>query len=175
MIAVLSGPVHGGKTTLLRKACGEWRAKKYDLAGFLSPAVMEGETVAGYDFLDLDGRVPLPFLRRRGEPGWQRVGPYYILPGALEEASALIGRIRPEQVLVVDEVGPLELSGKGLWPALQSVLSKHRPRALLVVREDILEAFRLKTAGARLLVFRLGEPGVICRMEEALFPETKAK
>jgi nucleoside-triphosphatase THEP1 len=40
---------------------------------------------------------------------------------------------------VVDEVGPLELEGKGLWPALKKVIDLPSPDYVLVVRETILE------------------------------------
>jgi nucleoside-triphosphatase THEP1 len=40
---------------------------------------------------------------------------------------------------VVDEVGPLELEGKGLWPALKKAIALPTPDYIFVVRETILE------------------------------------
>jgi nucleoside-triphosphatase THEP1 len=139
MIIVLSGPVHGGKTTLIQKSLSRWASRGLRFGGFLSLSVRNARGETEYDFLGLQDGRRLPFLRRKGEAGWEQVGSFYFVPRTLELACSLIASADPAEVLIVDEAGPLELAGGGLWPALREFFSRPSPRALLVVREDILE------------------------------------
>jgi nucleoside-triphosphatase THEP1 len=139
MIVILSGPVHSGKTTLIQKSLSRWAARGLLFGGFLSIAVRNERGESEYDFLDLKEGLRLPFLRRAGEPEWETVGPFYFVPRTLDAARSLLASANPEELLIVDEFGPLELAGGGLWPALRRILSDGSFRVLLVVREDILE------------------------------------
>jgi nucleoside-triphosphatase THEP1 len=138
MVLVLSGPVHGGKTTFLEGAVPVWAGRGLACAGFLSPAVADAAGMQGYDLLEIGTDRPRPYLRRQGTPGAERTGPYFFVPDALERARSIIRESGPAGLLVVDEVGPLELAGGGLWPALRDALKRQDRTFLLVAREDIL-------------------------------------
>lgn len=167
MIHVLTGPVRRGKTTLLKKMCGRVKRRGLVVDGFLSESVEEGAFIAGYDLFDLQGETRLPFLRRRGRACWQKTGPYYMIPEALDRASALIRRAEPGRLLVVDEVGPLELGGAGLWPALAETVFRADIRSLLVVRDTCLGDFLRKPGTEDARIFSIGDPGA----NDSLFRE----
>jgi nucleoside-triphosphatase len=141
VIFILTGPVHSGKTTLLERVVHEFRKNKVKVDGFLSKALREGQEVTGYDLFDLREGEVVPLLRRTGEREWQRVGSYFFLPSGLDEAERIILRSKDADFSVVDEVGPLELSGKGFWPALKQVLFPPQTAYLIVVRDKIIEGF----------------------------------
>jgi len=145
MLLILTGRIHSGKTTRLRRLVSEWRARQIALDGFLSPAVFESGRRVGYDWLDLGTDRCVPFLRRRGEADWERIGPYFLIPPTLERAKRKIGTHDRRNLLIVDEIGPLELRGRGVWPALKAALSEPPLRCLIVVREDILDRFQRVT------------------------------
>jgi nucleoside-triphosphatase THEP1 len=137
MVLVLTGPVHCGKTTFLERATARWADGGVGCAGFLSPVVIDTNGETGYDLLELPAGPRRPYLRRQGPPQAERAGPFAFLPAALERARAILSD--PDAaLLVVDEVGPLELRGGGLWPALSEAVRRPGRTALLVVREDIL-------------------------------------
>jgi nucleoside-triphosphatase len=141
VIYVLTGDVGSGKTTLLRTIAAEMGAQKIPFDGFLSLRIMDSDETAGYDLYDIrDGRCE-PFLRRTGSAGQQKVGPYYVLPGALALAEKIISRSRDEEILFVDEIGPLELERKGFWPFLKGILYDGRRRFIVVVRKSLLGDF----------------------------------
>lgn len=142
MILVLTGPVHSGKTTLLRRLLPGLQVLGLPASGYLSLMVMEDGEILGYDLFDVKKGKPIPFLRREGEAGWQKVGSYFFLPGGLEAAAAAILGSRPGEILIVDEVGPMELAGRGVWPALSEVLSRPSLDCLLVVRRPLLDDLR---------------------------------
>jgi nucleoside-triphosphatase THEP1 len=153
MILVLTGPVHSGKTSLLRRLLPDFKALAIPLCGYLSPAIGGDWDVLGYDLLEVGTGRSLPFLRTAGEAGWQRVGPYFLLPGGLEAAESSIRSWKPGEVLIVDEVGPLEFSGRGVWPALSKMLDKPSFTGLVVVRKPLLDALRECRPGEPFEVF----------------------
>jgi nucleoside-triphosphatase THEP1 len=146
MIFILTGEVGSGKTTLLKKIVAELKLRGVKIDGFLSDRITDGEETVGYDLFDLKKRTRIPLLRRNGRSGWQKVGPYFVLPAGLAEAVRIIGRSASDELLVIDEAGPLELEGKGCWPALSQRLPELSRRFFLVIRKSILEDY-LKVLG----------------------------
>lgn len=172
MVAVLSGPVHGGKTTLLERAASLWAARGLTCEGFLSPAVTDEAGEGGYDLIELATGLRRPYLRRRGPEKAERVGPYVFVPETLERARTIIREARAAGPVVVDEVGPLELEGGGLWPALRNALGRGEPRFLLVVREGLVEELAARLApAAPEVVLDVRKPGVREGLERYLFGE----
>jgi len=139
MIFVLSGPVHGGKTAFLERSLARWTARGLACGGFLSVAAADGKGERGYDLLELRTGRRHPFLRREGGPDAERTGPFFFVPETLGLARTIIREAGPGELLIVDEVGPLELRGGGLWPALRQTIGRPGRNVLLVVREEILK------------------------------------
>lgn len=161
MILVLAGVVHSGKTTFLKKLLPSLEALKLHVCGYLSPLVMVEGRAAGYDLFDIRKCQAVPFLRTEGEAGWQKVGPYFFLPGGLEAATAAIRGHRPGETLIVDEVGPTELSGRGVWPALKEVFSKPSLNCILVVRKPLLGDLRRQLGNQQVEVFDVAASDVL--------------
>ncbi len=169
MIIILSGGVHGGKTTLIQKSLSRWASRGFRFNGFLSLCVGGPGGAPEYDFLGLNDGRRLPFLRRSGEPDWEHIGPYFFVPETLEAARAVIRGASAGEVLVVDEVGPLELAHGGLWPALSEVLFEPGHKTLLVAREEILEdLFRLLGTTVPLIV-DAADPNAPRLLDQSLF------
>ncbi|MCX6564726.1 MAG: MoaD family protein [Candidatus Aminicenantes bacterium] len=153
MIFILTGAVGSGKTTFLRGLVDELRASGMPLDGFLSLRVMMGGEIGGYDLFGIRDGQSQPFLRRTGPGEAQRVGPYVMLPAGLAKANEIIRRSRAGELLIVDEIGLLELEGRGFWHALKDVLFDEQRRSLVVVRESLLEQFRILFARVQVSVF----------------------
>jgi len=160
MILVLTGPVHGGKTTFLEGSLARWASRGFALGGFLSVAVTGGSGTPGYDLLELKTGRRHPYLRREGEPDAERIGPFFFVPSTLERARSIIREAGPHELLIVDEVGPLELLGGGLWPVLREALTLPGMRCLLVARKEILEDFVVVIAPVVPLIFDVRDPNV---------------
>ncbi len=168
MIFILTGPVHSGKTTLLRRAVEELKEKKLQVGGFLSEVILKNDKVLGYDLVDLKQEKSFPFIRREGEKMWPSVGSFYFIPKSLAEASKIILRSGASDILVVDEVGPLELSGKGLWPYLNQVIFEPKAHYLLVVRENIIEDFLKLVGKGRARVFHVEDEEACSRLVDEI-------
>ncbi len=166
-LLVLTGPVHSGKTTFLRDAVAGWKSAGLDVGGFLSVLRLDNGCDRGYDLFDLKSGRSLPFLAHEGDPDWPSVGTWHMFPATLETAGSILRRDSDADVLVVDEIGPLEIGGEGLWPAFEKAL-EHGVRCLCVVRQGILDEFRAKVAPREPLVFRHRAPGVLGSLSDAL-------
>jgi nucleoside-triphosphatase THEP1 len=173
MIFILTGPVHSGKTTLLKKVVRELKEQKHRVDGFLSEAVWEKEEMVGYDLFDLKKDRAIPFIRRTGEKEWQKVGSYFFIPQSLAEAENIILGGKEADILVVDEVGPLELSGKGFWPVLKQVISQPLNSYILVTRKNILEDFLAKLGKYKVKIFDIKNKEVFHQMIEEIKIEKK--
>lgn len=96
------------------------------------------------------------------------MGPYYLLPHGLKTAEATILSYKPGEILIVDEVGPMELSGRGIWPALSEVLSRPSLDCLLVVRKPLLNNLWPSLGRATVRVFDIEERDVYPSLIQAL-------
>lgn len=164
MVIILTGPVNSGKTTLLRRAVEELRKQNFNLDGFLSDAVVHAKKKIGYNLLDLKMNRSIPFIRKSGHKDWQKVGPYFFIPEGLAWANQVIRRSSEAEILIVDEIGPLELSGKGLWPVLEKVLSQRVQKFFFVLRRNIVEDFLDMAALTETKVFDIKEKKVLSLM-----------
>ncbi len=154
---ILTGPVHSGKTSFLAAGLVSCLRNGIRPCGYLSPAVFSAGNLVGYDLLPLAGGDPLPFLRKSRAQGAQRVGPYYLIPGTLKVALDIVRQAGEGRTLILDEVGPLELEGGGIWPAVEKALARRDP-ILLVIREGLVEPFQRRIpALATAAVFRVGD------------------
>jgi len=165
MIHVLTGPVGSGKTTALGKIIRSWRSRDVGFDGFLSLRVTEAEETLGYDLFELKGEKGQPLLRRTGRPEWPRVGDFYFIPEGLSRAKEIIGLSSAGDILVVDEIGPIELEGGGLWPPLSQILLDDRRRFLVVIRDSALVDFLPIFRPARVEVVSVGDPEGLTRIQ----------
>jgi len=138
-INILTGPVQSGKTTRLIA----WVKYHRHCAGILSPVINNQRYI--YSILANDNRR----LESIGDPpdgeDILKIGKYAFLQSTFlwaREELRLAMNNKPTY-LVIDEIGPLELSGKGLEPMVTDILQNYKRsenhHLILVVRETLLE------------------------------------
>lgn len=136
-IIILTGPIHSGKTTFLRQIIDDL-CPAVPFTGYLSLARFSGNKRVGYDLMDLETNKKIPFLRTSGSSSWPQIGPYFLLPRGLITAQEIIYRAPLKAWLGIDELGPLELMGQGVWPFLQPRFDSKQQKFILVIRRNIL-------------------------------------
>ena len=153
VITLFSGPVHSGKSTRLKEVCAVFERNGSSFDGYLSEAVFDGDRRTGYDILDLQTGARTPFFRLWTGRCLDHVGRFGLLAAGLSAAEGIIRRGRSSPLLIVDELGPLELDGRGIWPALAPVvLGSPGTDVLAVVRRGLVAEF-LKLLGPQTRVF----------------------
>jgi len=167
LIFIVTGKTHSGKTTFVEKAILKLKKKRYRFYGILSRAVFRDRKRIGYDALDLKTGKKFPLLRRKAmeDKKFEKIGRYYILPEGIRKIyRILLKNISPENILVIDEIGPLEIKKKkGLWQIVQKVLRNEKRNSIIVVRNTVLDKF-LNTIEQEKEIFSVQKKGAFNKM-----------
>jgi nucleoside-triphosphatase THEP1 len=151
------------------------REKKIRIEGYLSEASWEKEEFIGYDLIDLKENRLFPFIRKQGREEWEKIGSFFFLPETLGLAKRIIRRSKKQDLCLVDEVGPLELKGKGVWPALEDILMIPERDLLLVTRESILKELVQKMRRDDFVVYDIEQNKTPLLMVESLVRNLEKK
>ncbi len=157
---------------MLQRVTAQLKSQNIAVCGFLSLSIKEKNEFIGYDLYDLKRETQSPFIRKEGEKQWQRIGAYFFIPETLDRAQNIILHAGEADICIIDEVGPLELEGKGLWPALKKVIDLPFPDYVLVVRDSILENWLGIIGHSRLMIFEVSDKKLYPKMVQYLSTKT---
>lgn len=130
-IYILTGPVGSGKTTALIN----WIKGRKDVSGILTPLTGEKRV-----FLNAKTGEQFPMEAEADESAVLSIGRFRFSKQNFEKAiQAIRETMHHDGWLIIDEIGPLELQGKGFHDVLKEVLAQRKDKLLLVVREGLLE------------------------------------
>ncbi len=118
---IIHGEIGEGKTRFAEGLVIALRKREFRVGGIISPRTLDGTETIGYRVRDIETGEELSFatLNPPGIP----IGKFYLSAGALAFARAVIERAAStDQIVLVDEVGRLELGGKGHAIALRVLL-----------------------------------------------------
>jgi nucleoside-triphosphatase len=140
-VYILTGKKHSGKTThLLNNYAADENA-----AGILSP-VIDGKRF----FLDIKTKERFDMEASPGEQGILQIGSYVFSQKAFDRAVSILENSLHEKPswLIIDEIGPQELSGKGFCGLLEKIMAGSLSlRVLIVIREelvtDVVDRFKI--------------------------------
>jgi len=149
-IYIFSRPVHSGKTTELLQWCNQHK----NIYGVLMPDINGSRKI-----LDLHTKEIFDIEctdRVNTNEHLTTVGKFHFYTAAFEKANLIISTALKQNPgwLVIDEVGKLELDGKGFFPAIKEVAdfysnSNTSSNLLMTVRDslcaDVIECFNLNT------------------------------
>ncbi len=142
-IAILTGPFGSGKTTACRQLADLARQRGLDCAGIVCPARFDGAHKVGIDLLNLRTGESRPLAEADNRPSELRTTRYRFDTDAMAWAATILDSACPCDVLVVDELGPLELErGQGWVNALRVLRDGLYDLAVVVVRPGLIDAFR---------------------------------
>jgi nucleoside-triphosphatase len=143
---LLTGARGAGKTTFCRFLAARAHIQGWDTAGLLSPAVFEGGIKTG--ILAEDVRTGETHRLASSSPHYSfdlQQGIWYFDRSTLAWGNHMIESSLPCDLLILDELGPLELTRHGGWQAALDVLRGDGYHiALVVIRPEL-----------RYLVYRL--------------------
>ncbi|UCH97613.1 MAG: hypothetical protein JSV88_12405 [Candidatus Aminicenantes bacterium] len=150
MIYIITAGIDEGKTREIEAIYRQM--KKGD--GWVSRKVFLNAEFVGYEIVKLSTgeKLPLAYKMEFVPPGWDaiyRIGLFRFSKKAFDFAGKIIDEIIAKDIepVFIDEIGPLELQGKGFCPMLEKIL-KTQKDVYIVVRnhcvDEVIKRFRLK-------------------------------
>lgn len=135
-LLILTGPVHSGKTTRLM----QWAAAQKNIDGIFQPVIDDKR------FIYHIGTRTLRVLETNDNNNAFVIGKYKFNIDVFNWSQNVLLEAIDKSLdwLVIDEIGPLELDGKGLEPVISKIfnqIDELNGNLLCVVRNSILEEF----------------------------------
>jgi len=151
-IFLVTGAIGEGKTAWLVRLTGLLKERGIRTGGILALRIMEEGKTTGYDISDIRTGERTPFLRHTGDAttGVERF--------TLDEAGYRAGlralgtsANRTVDVVIIDEVGPLEMRGQGWSDSIRGLMYETGAVLIFAVRKsltlEVTDKFGIKTAG----------------------------
>jgi iron complex transport system ATP-binding protein len=134
------GEKHSGKTTGVAELVKMARAEGFNIAGVLEPSVYRDGRLIGFDVLILRDGSRTPLARRRIDDG--KMSPFVFVDEGVRLGKAALRQELEESadLVIIDEFGPMELSGQGWRSSVDSLLASMNMTLLLVVRRELVNA-----------------------------------
>lgn len=158
-VYIISGKIFAGKTTFAKKLALELKCHNVAVGGIISEKVVSESQVLGYDLIDIETNKSEILLRRSDEAVKERIGRFGIFTGGIERGNAILTRVRlsDNTIVIIDEVGVLELGDKGWSGCLTEILKTSNKQLLIIVRENLLEEVIRKWNICEPVVFKVPE------------------
>jgi nucleoside-triphosphatase THEP1 len=158
-LLLVNGPSGAGKTLWCLALVEQARLQGLEVAGLVSPAVFADGIKTRIDLLDLRSgeRRPLAVPRGSGQDGLV-VGNWRFDPAAFLWGDDRLASIDSCQVLVLDELGPLEFERRtGLLRAFHLLAARRYQLACVGLRPSLLPAALQKWSWARVHTLPAGQ------------------
>lgn len=151
-IFFVTGSLGAGKTGYAKNLSDLLRQKNISVGGILSERVMREGLTIGYDIVNIETCEREVFLRQDESTGPDKIGRFKIFPEGLSAGNRILASLvqSEKEVIIIDEVGKLELEGNG-WNGMLKRFLKGRGKIIIIsardkFTDDIKREFDIKDA-----------------------------
>jgi nucleoside-triphosphatase THEP1 len=140
-IFVVKGKIGSGKTTLVKELIENLKRKNIRIGGIYTQKIFENEERIGYDVVDAKTSTAETFLRINHCETCEKIGIFSIFPEGVKKGKESLHpeKTADDQLVVIDEVGMLELNGKGWAKQLNNLIQSGKNHLLIAVRDEFSE------------------------------------
>jgi nucleoside-triphosphatase THEP1 len=141
-IFILTGEQGGGKTTCLQGLLVNFRERNMAVGGIISPRIIENNETTAYDIIDVATHERESFLRLADIDAQATIGKYRMITQGWEFGCKSLNSANNlnNKIVLIDEVGKLELNNLGWAQSIQELLHTSGNHLLLVVRKPFVES-----------------------------------
>jgi len=140
-IVIITGEQGSGKTTFLQEIIFGLANNDVQIAGILAEGFWKNYERDYFELIDLKSKNRLLYCQRKPNDGWEKLKHFYINPDGQKFGEAALDPdyLKNADIVVIDEIGPFELKGKGWAKAIEPIL-KGLPELTMiwVVRKSLL-------------------------------------
>ncbi len=146
-ITIITGPRDSGKTRCVAALAEALKTAGTPTGGVIAEADIHAGRKGGYAFRDIMTGERMPYAVRSVSPaGGPGPAPgsglgYRFLDTGLAFGHAAISRAVAARVavLIIDEIGPLEMKGAGLWESVRASAERFSGPMVLTTRPSLVE------------------------------------
>jgi len=139
-VFIITGDRGSGKTRLLAALTGELQRRQRSVGGILSPVVRNHAMRIGYDVINIQTGERVPLCRHEPDGSGVRVGEWIFRDSGIRFGRAALdpSLVMACDVVIIDEVGPLELEENVWAPSLDLLMGSCPCPIILTVREHLI-------------------------------------
>ncbi|HOW27120.1 MAG TPA: nucleoside-triphosphatase [Elusimicrobiota bacterium] len=147
---IITGERQSGKTTLAANRAAEFLSRGWAVSGILAPGTIENGRRMTIRVRNIRSGEDRLLASRNGDVAdvCDDYGGFRFSKTGLDFSLQALRETTPDDIVFVDEIGPLELQGKGHAPALRALLGRPPAALYLVVRlslvESVVKYFRIE-------------------------------
>jgi nucleoside-triphosphatase THEP1 len=158
-VFIITGSVREGKTTFVKNLIEFFRKNNISAGGIISERVMTDSRTTGYDVINIETGEKTIFLRQNEESGSEKIGRFTISPEGLAVGRAVLHSLimKGNSIVIIDEVGLLELQDKGWAESVRELLQKRANHILLTVRNTFVNEVKIKFEISEAIIFNISE------------------
>ncbi|HXX96303.1 MAG TPA: NTPase [Candidatus Bathyarchaeia archaeon] len=134
-IIVLTGAPGVGKTTAVIRVARELKERGVKVGGIVSREIRTNNTRIGFEFIDLttNDRSVLASITGNGP----KVGKYFVnVAGCRFAAERLKNAVRNSDIIICDEIGPMELKSREFVDCVKNLLYVNK-KVIVVVHQKL--------------------------------------
>jgi len=140
-IIIITGEQGSGKTTFLQEMIFGLANNDIQIAGIFAEGFWKNYERNHFELNDLKSKNSILYCQREPKEGWEKLRHFYINPDGQKFGEAALDPeyVKSADIVVIDEIGPFELKGKGWAKAIESLLRKLPEKPMIwVVRKSLL-------------------------------------
>ena len=147
-IIALTGAPGVGKTTAVMRVAGDLKERGVKVGGIVSRELRINNMRVGFEFIDLttNDRNVLASITGNGP----KVGKYFVnIAGCRFAAERLTNAVRNSDVIICDEIGPMELKSKEFIDSVKNLLEVDKKVIVVVhqkLQHHLIDEFRNKSS-----------------------------
>ena len=158
-VFIISGTAGEGKTTFIKKLLETFKTDNISFGGILSQRVMANSQTTGYDVVNIEIEDKEVFLRRTEEDSMEKIGIFSIYQEGIKFGTRILLRSRElrKKIIVIDEVGKLELANKGWASCIKDLKDASENHLLIAVRDSLIDEVISKWQFKHYFIYKVSE------------------
>jgi len=149
-IWVVTGSQGSGKTSYLLEIVEFLQTEGFRLGGFIAKGTWKNNKRYSFELLDLQTNQQLLFCQSEPVTAWKKIEHFYINPAGQHFGETVLDpkNLQGIDLVVIDEIGPFELKGKGWAEAIDRIMEQTRLPMIWTIREgavmEVLEKWNFR-------------------------------